>query len=177
MEVATRHSIRLPPALALSGKAFTQMQLAVGQLAPIARSVRIGEQVPGRQHAPPGAQAPGSAAPLLQHAEDDAANLPTGRGVGTRQRRTPGSWGSGERVGHPRPGGRGGAGRTADRDRRRRRRAPARRGRVACQRWPVFQAFARRSSACSNRYATVAISAPSSRRSKALAHRARIVRL
>ncbi len=34
MEVATRHSIRLPPALALSGKAFTQMQLAVGQLVP-----------------------------------------------------------------------------------------------------------------------------------------------
>jgi predicted unusual protein kinase regulating ubiquinone biosynthesis (AarF/ABC1/UbiB family) len=32
--VATRHSIRLPPALALSGKAFTQMQLAVAQLAP-----------------------------------------------------------------------------------------------------------------------------------------------
>ena len=34
MEVATRHSIRMPPALALSGKAFSQMQLAVGQLAP-----------------------------------------------------------------------------------------------------------------------------------------------
>ena len=34
LEVATRHSIRLPPALALSGKAFTQMQLAVAQLAP-----------------------------------------------------------------------------------------------------------------------------------------------
>jgi predicted unusual protein kinase regulating ubiquinone biosynthesis (AarF/ABC1/UbiB family) len=34
MEVATRHRIRLPAALALSGKAFTQMQLAVGQLAP-----------------------------------------------------------------------------------------------------------------------------------------------
>jgi ubiquinone biosynthesis protein len=33
-EVATRHHIRLPPALALSGKAFTQMQLAVAQLAP-----------------------------------------------------------------------------------------------------------------------------------------------
>jgi len=34
LEVATRHRIRLPPALALSGKAFTQMQLAVAQLAP-----------------------------------------------------------------------------------------------------------------------------------------------
>ena len=34
MEVATRHRIRMPPALALSGKAFSQMQLAVGQLAP-----------------------------------------------------------------------------------------------------------------------------------------------
>jgi predicted unusual protein kinase regulating ubiquinone biosynthesis (AarF/ABC1/UbiB family) len=34
LQVATRHSIRLPPALALSGKAFTQMQLAVAQLAP-----------------------------------------------------------------------------------------------------------------------------------------------
>lgn len=34
LEVATRHSIRLPPALALSGKAFSQMQLAVAQLAP-----------------------------------------------------------------------------------------------------------------------------------------------
>jgi ubiquinone biosynthesis protein len=34
MEVAVRHRIRLPPALALSGKAFTQMQLAVAQLAP-----------------------------------------------------------------------------------------------------------------------------------------------
>jgi predicted unusual protein kinase regulating ubiquinone biosynthesis (AarF/ABC1/UbiB family) len=34
MEVATRHSIRLPPGLALSAKAFSQMQLAVGQLAP-----------------------------------------------------------------------------------------------------------------------------------------------
>jgi predicted unusual protein kinase regulating ubiquinone biosynthesis (AarF/ABC1/UbiB family) len=34
LEVATRHRIRLPPAMALSGKAFTQMQLAVGQLAP-----------------------------------------------------------------------------------------------------------------------------------------------
>jgi predicted unusual protein kinase regulating ubiquinone biosynthesis (AarF/ABC1/UbiB family) len=33
-EVATRHRIRLPPALALGGKAFSQMQLAVGQLAP-----------------------------------------------------------------------------------------------------------------------------------------------
>jgi ubiquinone biosynthesis protein len=33
-EVATRHRIRLPPALALSGKAFSQMQLAVGELAP-----------------------------------------------------------------------------------------------------------------------------------------------
>ena len=33
-EVATRHRIRLPPALALSGKAFSQMQLAVAELAP-----------------------------------------------------------------------------------------------------------------------------------------------
>ncbi|HXR13264.1 MAG TPA: hypothetical protein VN740_01310, partial [Solirubrobacteraceae bacterium] len=34
LEVATRHRIRLPAALALSGKAFTQMQLAVAELAP-----------------------------------------------------------------------------------------------------------------------------------------------
>jgi ubiquinone biosynthesis protein len=34
MDVATRHQIRLPPALALAGKAFSQMQLAAGQLAP-----------------------------------------------------------------------------------------------------------------------------------------------
>jgi predicted unusual protein kinase regulating ubiquinone biosynthesis (AarF/ABC1/UbiB family) len=33
-EVAVRHRIRLPPALALSGKAFSQMQLAVAELAP-----------------------------------------------------------------------------------------------------------------------------------------------
>jgi ubiquinone biosynthesis protein len=33
-DIATRHRIRLPAALALSGKAFGQMQLAVAQLSP-----------------------------------------------------------------------------------------------------------------------------------------------
>jgi predicted unusual protein kinase regulating ubiquinone biosynthesis (AarF/ABC1/UbiB family) len=59
-EIAARHRIRLPAALALSGKAFTQMQLAVGHLDPtlepfavIQRFLMRGLAERARSHADP----------------------------------------------------------------------------------------------------------------------------
>ena len=89
-EVATRHRIRLPPALALSGKAFTQMQLAVGQLAPSLDPFALASRFLVNNTRRQVLQAARPPAPLLQLPEADAADVPPRRGARARQRRPSG---------------------------------------------------------------------------------------